>query len=156
MCRIIGSVITVASRSIKDLVPEVEELAGKFLIACNELGISVLITCTRRSHAEQRALYAQGRETLKMVNSLRTLAKLGTITERGNKRRVTNAREGESLHNIGRAFDVVPLDGGKCLWDVKNPVWQRLGRIGQDLGLEWAGSWKRMKEYPHFQLREKR
>jgi peptidoglycan L-alanyl-D-glutamate endopeptidase CwlK len=30
-------------------------------------------------------------------------------------------------------------------------VWQRIGKTGKEAGLEWAGDWKRFKEYPHFQ-----
>jgi peptidoglycan L-alanyl-D-glutamate endopeptidase CwlK len=28
-----------------------------------------------------------------------------------------------------------------------------VGKIGKDLGLEWGGDWKTMKDLPHFQLR---
>ncbi|MEW6374394.1 MAG: M15 family metallopeptidase, partial [Thermodesulfobacteriota bacterium] len=64
---------------------------------------------------------------------------------------VTNARPGYSLHNFGLAFDVVPLDGGKPIWDSSHPVWQRIGNAGKGVGLEWAGEWKKFREYPHFQ-----
>jgi peptidoglycan L-alanyl-D-glutamate endopeptidase CwlK len=98
---------------------------------CNAAGIDLLVTSTYRDNASQEALYAQGR------------TKPGKI--------VTNARAGQSFHNYRCAFDVVPLRHGKPVWDSKDPVWQIIGQIGKQCGLEWAGDWKRFKEFPHFQ-----
>ena len=130
-----------ASRKLSDLAPDVRILAQMFLDSADDEGIDVLVTCTYRSGIEQAALYAQGR------------------TAKGKI--VTNAKPGESLHNAmlngnpaARAFDVVPMVMGKPMWDAEHPHWQTLGRIGKDCGLEWAGDWKRFKEYPHFQLKE--
>jgi peptidoglycan L-alanyl-D-glutamate endopeptidase CwlK len=55
------------------------------------------------------------------------------------------------MHNFGLAFDVVPLDAGKPVWNVSDPVWERIGRTGKECGLEWAGDWQRFREYAHFQ-----
>jgi peptidoglycan L-alanyl-D-glutamate endopeptidase CwlK len=148
-----------ASRNLDDLHPSLIPLAKEFLRQAQAQlpsEISVLITCTYRSNEEQTALYAQGR------------TKPGRI--------VTNAAAGQSKHNFtlhkrpaSKAFDIVPLRNGKCVWGTQgngiddNPaddvtddleIWQRLGIIGEMLGLEWAGKWKRFKEYPHFQLKE--
>ncbi len=30
---------------------------------------------------------------------------------------------------------------------------ERCGRIGEDLGLEWGGSWKGFQDKPHLQLK---
>ena len=64
---------------------------------------------------------------------------------------VTHARPGYSMHNFGLAFDVVPLNAGKPIWNVSDPAWQTVGRTGKECGLEWAGDWKRFREYAHFQ-----
>ncbi|MBK5230848.1 MAG: M15 family metallopeptidase, partial [Thermoleophilia bacterium] len=81
-------------------------------------------------------------------------------------RRVTNARGGDSMHQYGAAFDAVPLRHGKLVWGTRGDgidddptdddtddleLWQRLGAIGEACGLEWAGRWKRFREFPHFQ-----
>lgn len=130
-----------ASRKIEDLHPELQPKARAFLAKALMQGIDVLVTCTWRSNAEQDELYAQGR------------------TKPGSK--VTNAKAGQSKHNFtldgkpaSKAFDVVPMVAGKPMWDAKHPHWAQLGKIGEDLGLEWAGKWVSFKEFPHFQLKE--
>ena len=126
------------SRSLNDLHPAMQPLAAEFLNNCKAAGIDLLVTCTWRSGAEQDALYAQGRTTP------------GSI--------VTRAKAGQSKHNhtlAGRpaslALDVVPLRLGKPVWAASDAIWQDIGRIGKACGLEWAGEWTRMREFPHFQ-----
>jgi len=41
---------------------------------------------------------------------------------------------------------------GKPMWDACNQVWQVVGSLGESIGLTWAGRWKRMREYPHFEV----
>ena len=118
-----------------------QPLAQKFLDKCAAENIDILVTCTYRSPKEQNALYAQGR------------TKPGRI--------VTNAKAGQSNHNheiagfpASLAFDVVPLRGGKPVWGTQGSdldLWQRIGEIGESVGLEWAGRWRRFKEFPHFE-----
>lgn len=119
------------SRKIQDLTAPVAVMAMKHIQACKELGIDLLITSTYRDSECQDSLYAQGR------------TKPGRI--------VTNARGGQSFHNYRVAYDVVPLQNGKPLWDSEDPVWQTIGAVGKSIGLEWAGDWKKNREFPHFQ-----
>ena len=119
------------SRSLDDLLPPVKERVEKFINSAKAAGIDLLITSTYRDNASQNALYAQGR------------TKPGKI--------VTNAKAGQSWHNYKCAVDVVPIVAGKPRWDVKEEVWQQVGALGKAAGLEWAGDWKKFKEYPHFQ-----
>lgn len=119
------------SRKLEDLLPQVRTRVEAFLKAADEAGIDLLVTSTYRDNASQDALYAQGR------------TKPGRI--------VTNAKAGQSFHNYRCAVDVVPVRNGKPVWDSKDPVWQTVGRLGKAAGLEWAGDWKRFKEFPHFQ-----
>lgn len=129
------------SRSLDDLHPEVRPLVDKFLEACKAAGIDILVTCTHRSNEEQAALYAQGRTAPGKI--------------------VTNAKPGQSSHNgmlngkpASLAIDVVPMRAGKPVWSVSDPVWQQVGELGEKAGLEWAGRWKRFREFPHFQRRK--
>jgi len=121
-----------ASRKIIDLCPELQEKAIKFRSLMNEAGIDFIFTCTTRSPKEQDELYAQGR------------------TKPGRK--VTWTKK--SKHVGGRAFDIVIMDRGKCVWDVTDPRWEQAGEIGQSLGLVWGGSWQVTKDFPHFELKE--
>lgn len=108
-----------ASRRIEDLHPKLQLIANEFIRRCEREGIDVLIYCTYRSKEEQAELYAQGR------------TKPGKI--------VTYAKPGYSYHNYGLAFDCVPLANGKPVWDIDDPVWQKLGEVGRALGIEWGG-----------------
>jgi peptidoglycan L-alanyl-D-glutamate endopeptidase CwlK len=97
-------------------------------------GIEILVTCTYRSPVDQDKLYAQGRTAPGRI--------------------VTNARAWQSLHQYGVAFDVVPMREGKPVWGTTGAdgeLWQRVGIAGEASGLEWAGRWKRFREFPHFQ-----
>jgi len=119
------------SRDIKELLPPVRTRVEAFLAAAKAAGIDLIVTSTYRDAASQEALYAQGR------------TKPGRI--------VTNAKAGQSWHNWRCAVDVVPVRNGKPVWDAKDPIWQTVGQLGKQAGLEWAGDWKRFKEFPHFQ-----
>lgn len=123
------------SRNIDDLHPIVKGKAQSFLGLCEAADIDVLIISTYRDEESQAALFAQGR------------------TKPGNI--VTNAKAGRSYHNWRVAFDVVPLRNGKPVWGTSGQdgkLWERIGLIGESVGLEWAGRWKNFKEYPHFQF----
>ena len=119
------------SRKLEDLLPQVRSRVEAFIKAADEAGIDLLVTSTYRDNASQDALYAQGRTAPGRI--------------------VTNAKAGQSFHNFRCAVDVVPIRSGKPVWDTKDPVWQTVGRLGKAAGLEWAGDWKRFKEFPHFQ-----
>ena len=119
------------SRRIEDLHPDLQVQARRFIADAAAEGIDVLIYCTLRDFASQAELYAQGRTTK------------GAI--------VTNARPGESAHNYGAAWDCVPLKNGKAMWSDRD-TYAKLGRIGEALGLEWAGRWTgKLRETAHFQ-----
>lgn len=112
-------------------------IRGRCLIElCAHVGIRIQVTQGLRTWKEQDRLYAKGR----------------TGAPIGKKHRVTNAKGGSSYHNFGLAFDTVVLSSkGKPDWDSSNPAWKRAGQIGKSVGLEWGGSWKTFKDFPHFQ-----
>lgn len=124
----------ISSRKLVDLHPLVASRAQRLLELAADAGIDLLVTSTYRDHEAQDALYARGR------------------TMPGP--RVTNAAGGQSYHNFRVAFDVVPMRYGKPVWGTKGEdllLWQNIGRLGELIGLEWAGRWKHFKEFPHFQ-----
>ena len=139
------------SREITALHPTVQRMAHAMISAVEARKTSLIVTCTLRTSVEQAALYAQGRQGLREVNILRTAAGLSAIDSATNNRKVTNAKPGQSYHEYGLAFDVVPVECGKLIWDQKHPAWSIIADAGKAAGLEWAGDWQTFKEYPHFQ-----
>lgn len=120
------------SRSLAELTPRVEDKCRLFIDRCAEAGIKVVITSTYRDIEAQNELYAKGRTT--------------------EGKRVTNAAGGKSLHQYRVAFDFVPCDkiSGRPIWD-NDMLWNRCGTIGQQVGLEWGGTWGTFIDRPHFQ-----
>jgi hypothetical protein len=106
-------------------------IASKFINEVEKrLGKKLRIASGLRTFDEQNALYAKGRTAP------------GTV--------VTRAKGGESYHNYGLAFDVYYTNNGSV--DLKTAIKPDVAKIGQELGLEWGGSWKSFKDMPHFQL----
>jgi len=119
------------SRALDDLSPRFKPLAMELLARCVEAHIPVLVVDTLRTPAEHAANLANG----------------VSWTVR-------------SKHLDGDAIDIVPysvydLHGpGKLQWDAGDPIWQKLGAIGERLGLRWGGRWKQ-KDMGHFEYVER-
>ena len=120
----------VSEKKIQTLHPKIREKAREFILKAKENGIELRVTSGLRTWEEQDKLYAQGR------------------TAPGSK--VTNARGGESNHNYGLAFDVVPMENGKPNYSSKE--WNKIGDIGKSVGFEWGGDWKTIVDKPHFEM----
>lgn len=123
------------SRDLKDLHPAVRRRAEAFIAKAKAEGIDLLVTSTYRDAESQQALYDQGRIL--------------------PGKKVTNAKPGQSWHNWRCALDVVPMRAGKPVWGTTGPdgvLWERVGRIGEACGLEWAGRWVKFREMAHFQF----
>lgn len=90
-----------------------------------------------RSHAEQNALYEQGR------------------TKPGNI--VTQAKGGQSNHNYGVAVDLCLYtdDGKDVIWETNTKRWKRVVAVAKSVGFKWGGDWTDFKDYPHFELYDK-
>lgn len=115
------------SRALNDLSPRFRPLAMELLARCVEAGIPVCIVDTLRTPAEHAA----------------NLAKGVSWTTR-------------SKHLDGDAIDICPYavwdahGPDKLLWDAGDPIWAKLGPIGEALGLRWGGRWK-VKDMGHFE-----
>jgi hypothetical protein len=107
------------SRSLNDLAASFRPLAVELLARLVEAQIPVLIVDTLRTPEEH----------------------------------AENVRKGvswtaRSKHLDGLAIDIVPyhtylIDGmDKLQWDEDDPVWQRMGLIGESMGLRWGGRFK--------------
>lgn len=117
------------SRDPKTLCPELQEKYSEFSRRMDAESLPFILTCAARTQAEHDELWARGR------------------SKPGPK--VTWTRR--SRHIGGRAFDIAMLKDGKADWDYRSYL--RPGAIGEEIGLEWGGSWDK-KDYPHFQLKD--
>lgn len=128
-------------RDVTQLHPELQKKVEQLKALCSENGIKIGISECLRTVAEQDALYAKGRTT---GGSIVTNCKGSTYS---------------SMHQWGVAFDIyliMDVDGdGKTSDDAFNNatrLFNKIGEIGQSIGLEWGGSWKSIVDMPHFQL----
>jgi hypothetical protein len=122
-----------ADDRLSRVAPALATKGRELIQRCQAAGVAIRVSQTLRTWAEQDALYASGRTVP------------GGI--------LTKARGGESFHNFGLAFDIMILESGKITWDSRHPGWRIAGEIGTGLGLLWGGTWKSMKDLPHFEIR---
>ena len=128
-------------RDIKQLHPDLQKKLEQLKMLCAKNGITIGISECLRTVAEQDALYAKGRTA---AGSIVTNCKGSTYS---------------SMHQWGVAFDfylIMDVDGdGQTADDAFNDatgLFEKVGKIGQSIGLEWGGSWKSFVDRPHFQL----
>lgn len=120
-------------RKIEDLHPKLQELLPELMGKCEKEGLKIGIGECLRTAAEQDALYKKGRTA---PGSIVTNAKGGTYS---------------SMHQWGVAFDFYRNDK-KGAYENGDGFFEKVGKIGKKLGLEWGGDWKSIKDLPHFQL----
>lgn len=121
------------SRKLDDLSPRMLPLAMQLIARCVEAGIMVLIVDTLRTKEEQAANVKKGVSWTM-----------------------------HSKHLTGDAIDICPfsvydLHGpDKLQWDGGDPVWKKIGAIGESLGLKWGVVKNGVQIDPgHFEYREK-
>ena len=151
-----------ASRKIEDLTAEMQIKYAKFAEKMAESNLQFIVTCTARAVSEQRALYAQGRQSINAVNSLRKEVGLPPISEQENKRKVTWTRNSKHLTDKNnpkaKAFDIVLKNpNGTVHWNTKldnnnngTPDYIEIGEIGESVGLRWGGRFS-SPDYVHFE-----
>lgn len=147
------------SRKLDDLHPDVAAAARRALARLKVEGVEVCVTDTLRTEAEQLALYAQGRQGLAEINDLRARAGMRPIGEAEARQIVTKLDgkpvplgKGRSVHQFGRALDVVPFDHGRAIWPApSDPRWKPIAAAFEAEGFEWGGRWADFPDYPHYQ-----
>ncbi len=121
-----------ASRDPRDLSDDMYFRWSEWDKAMKSNDIDYILTCTRRTKADQEALFARGR------------SKPGKI--------VTWTLN--SKHLTGDAFDFVIMLNGKCDWSmIDKMAWDIAIELGKGLGLKQVQDIKgRIKEFAHLQL----
>lgn len=103
-------------------------MAVEFLARLCEAGVPVLIVDTLRTPEEHRQNLANGVSWTK-----------------------------RSKHLTGDAIDIVPYDEfhlngpDKLMWTSSHPAWEKIGQIGEALGMGWGGRWQ-VKDMGHFEF----
>ena len=131
------------SRAFKDLHPALRPLCVEFIARCAEARIPVYVIDTLRTEKEHKQNLKKGVSWIKRSKHLYNIV---WFKSTGEKR--------------SRAFDCAPweqfnLHGpDKLNFDADDPVWQIMGKIGEQLGLKWGGRWKpkRRRDMGHFEL----
>lgn len=115
------------SRHLDDLSARFRPFAIELLARCVEAGYAVMIINTLRTAEEQAANLAAGVSWTK-----------------------------HSKHLTGDAIDIAPFEqyalhgADKIRWDANDPAWQRIGELGEHIGLTWGGRW-RQRDLGHFE-----
>jgi hypothetical protein len=134
-----------------------DKLKPEFLLrlqaGLNELdrkGITYAIIETYRAQEVQDAYYAQGRESLDIVNQKRIEAGISIIDEYQNRHIITKARH--SKHTDGLAADIVPvISNGRIPWLIRDAstaaLWLSISEVMKKHGLAWGGDWEPKNEW---------
>lgn len=122
------------SRSLDDLTPEMRAKTDKFLAKLVEKSIQIMIVDTLRTDKEQEENIKKG------------------VSWTKNSKHLPQKPSGKS-----NAIDICPyhtyqLYGpDKIQWNANDPVWLKIGEIGESFGLKWGGRWKK-RDMGHFEL----
>lgn len=121
------------SRSLDDLDYRIRPTVFEFLARCAEAGVPVMVIDTLRTPEEQAINIAKG------------------VSWTTNSKHLPQPESGKSLAIDVAPYAVYELHGpDKLQWDGNDPVWEKIGRIGEKLGLKWGGRWK-VKDLGHFE-----
>lgn len=130
-----------SSKNVATLHSKVQQLFKNWILECQilakTLGYEYKAISGNRTWEEQAKIYAQGRTAPGKI--------------------VTNARPGYSNHNYGIAVDMGVFKDGKYLDSSKPSEAEAFHRkaaiIAEKYNIEWGGSWKSFKDYPHFEYK---
>jgi hypothetical protein len=148
------------------LNPEFEKAIIDVISLCMDKGIEMRPYCTIRDPFEQARLWRQSRTKEEILQKIRYLNNAGAgflaycLESVGpqNGRHLTNAIPGFSWHQWGEAVDCVWVAQNKSLWSVHKKIagvngYRVYAEASALLGLTAGGLWKKIKDWPHVQLR---
>ena len=151
---------------LKPLVPEFGDKLEHLLAVCRERGVEMRPYFAIRSPFEQARLWRQSRsreEIEARIADLRAqnapfLAHCLESVGPQNGPPVTNAIPALSWHQWGEAVDSFWAQGGKAEWSTTKEVdgvngYRVYAAAAAEVGLDAGGLWRRLKDWPHVQLR---
>lgn len=151
------------SRKLDDLDPRLKPLAIELLARCIEANIPVMIIDTLRTPEEHAANLKKGTSWIKFSKHLPQPEHSDWCAYIRRKKTwpseiaVVNETVCDCGFGKAGAIDICPwsifqFDGpDKLLWDADSPVWDKIGAIGEKLGLRWGGRWQK-RDMGHFEF----
>lgn len=124
------------------LRPELVALVERHKTISRYEGIEWLVVQGYRTFEEQLELYEQGRKRSSGGWLVVDPAKI-----------VTRAHPDESAHCRRAAYDVAILQGGKIIWSGIDHLYEKVGHLGEELGLVWGGRFSHLPDLDHFELK---
>lgn len=107
----------------------------------------------QRVLALYRVMEEQHGYRMVLVEGFRSAQRQAELAAKGGS--VTRAGAGQSCHQYGMAVDSALYRDGKLQWDMRDPWVRRgyflYGELAQQVGLEWGGSWRSIKDYVHLE-----
>ena len=130
-----------SAKNVATLHTKVQQVFKNWIAECQILaaanGYEYKAISGNRTWDEQAKIYAQGRTAPGRI--------------------VTNAKPGYSNHNYGIAVDMGVFKNSKYLDEIKpseaEAFHRKAAAIAEKYNIEWGGSWKSFKDYPHFEYR---
>lgn len=119
-----------------------------------DMGVkSIIVVEAKREIITQIAYYCRGR--MKDPADAKAIFSAAGLWPLSDKEAETpNTWTLKSKHLEGRAIDLAPSQDGKAIWWAAPAlVWERMGEIGESVGMAWGGRWKN-KDSPHFEEKE--
>ena len=147
-------------RGLEKLFPPVAFVATWFKQLAANNGCKIQITDKLRTNAEEKALYANSRESLETINTLRKARRNDTVFA---KKWLANAKDAtQSYRGYGLAFDWVLIDpvNGKAVYD-RDPDFNKykqkdryeVAELTREIsGLESGAFWSSSPDLPHCQM----
>jgi peptidoglycan L-alanyl-D-glutamate endopeptidase CwlK len=133
-----------SAKNVASLHSKVQQIFRNWIVECQILAkafnYEYKAISGNRTFEEQAKIYAQGRTAPGKI--------------------VTNAKPGYSNHNYGIAVDMGVFKDGKYL-DGSKPseaetFHRKAAKIAEKYNIEWGGSWKSFKDYPHFEYKTRK
>ena len=113
-----------------------------------------LCTCIR---AKYLALHARAKASglvLVTIETARDFTRQRYYKSIGVSKTLNSLHLPQPPNGLSLAFDVAPKDYLRMKgWHPGGPLWDQLGKIGEELGLEWGGRWRIFVDRPHFQFK---
>lgn len=107
----------------------------------------------QRVLAIYRVMEQQHGYRMVLVEGFRSAQRQAELAAKGAG--VTRAGAGQSCHQYGLAIDSAVYRDGKLQWDMRDPWVRRgyflYGELARQVGLEWGGSWRSIKDYVHLE-----